>query len=211
MASPTLQCNSDRESALSHGPEELAASISRRQHLRPYVPFLEEATHPRCYGEGYPDRPRAEPQNKEGESWGIIAALVGIDTSRLRHAVAVAQDGRGGLYRLIRKLGHDCIVAAPSLIPKKPGDRVKTNRRDAVGLAKLSRAGELTAVWMPDERHVRAAVAIDSSIDTYQVKVCADHPFVRSAAHTQRKPNGGAMPPGYSSRDDRCGIVRVAA
>src|SRR6266446_7700682 len=41
-------------------------------------------------------------------------------------------------------------------------------------------------------------------------KVCADHPFVRSAAHTQ-KPNGGAMPPGYSSRDDRCGIVRVAA
>jgi len=41
-------------------------------------------------------------------------------------------------------------------------------------------------------------------------KVCADQ-FVRSAAHTQRKPNGGAMPPGYSSRDDRCGIVRVAA
>ena len=51
------------------------------------------------------------------------------------------------------KLGHDCIVAAPSLIPKKPGDRVKTNRRDAVGLAKLSRAGDLTAVWVPDERH----------------------------------------------------------
>jgi transposase len=58
-----------------------------------------------------------------------------------------------GLYRVIRKLGHDCIVAAPSLIPKKRGDRVKTNRRDAVGLAKLSRAGELTAVWVPDERH----------------------------------------------------------
>jgi len=44
-------------------------------------------------------------------------------------------------------------VAAPSLIPKKPGDRVKTNRRDSLGLAKLSRAGELTAVWVPDERH----------------------------------------------------------
>jgi transposase len=44
-------------------------------------------------------------------------------------------------------------VVAPSLIPKKPGDRVKTNRRDAVGLAKLLRAGELTAVWVPDERH----------------------------------------------------------
>jgi transposase len=58
-----------------------------------------------------------------------------------------------GLHRLIGKLGHDCIVAAPSLIPKKPGDRVKTNRRDAVGLAKLLRAGELTTVWVPDERH----------------------------------------------------------
>jgi transposase len=44
-------------------------------------------------------------------------------------------------------------VVAPSLVPKKPGDRVKTNRRDAVALAKLMRAGELTAVWVPDERH----------------------------------------------------------
>src|SRR5512136_554070 len=57
------------------------------------------------------------------------------------------------LERHICGLGHECIVAAPSLIPKKPGDRVKTNRRDAVGLAKLSRAGDLTAVWVPDERH----------------------------------------------------------
>jgi len=58
-----------------------------------------------------------------------------------------------GLYRQIKTLGHDCVVAAPSLIPKKPGDRVKTNRRDALNLAKLLRAGELTAVWVPDERH----------------------------------------------------------
>lgn len=39
------------------------------------------------------------------------------------------------LYRLIRLLGHECTVVAPSLIPRKPGDRVKTNRRDAVALA----------------------------------------------------------------------------
>jgi len=58
-----------------------------------------------------------------------------------------------GLYRQIKTLEHDCVVAAPSLIPKKPGDRVKTNRRDALNLAKLLRAGELTAVWVPDERH----------------------------------------------------------
>jgi transposase len=58
-----------------------------------------------------------------------------------------------GLYWQIKSLGHECIVVAPSLIPKKPGDRVKTNRRDAVNLAKLLRAGELTAVWVPDRRH----------------------------------------------------------
>jgi len=58
-----------------------------------------------------------------------------------------------GLYRLIKSLGHECIVVAPSLIPKKPGERVKTNRRDAISLAKLLRAGELTEVWVPDERH----------------------------------------------------------
>jgi transposase len=58
-----------------------------------------------------------------------------------------------GLYRQITKLGHACIVAAPSLIPKKPGDRVKTNRRDALKLVKLLRAGELTAVWVPDRHH----------------------------------------------------------
>ena len=58
-----------------------------------------------------------------------------------------------GLYRQLVALGHDCMVAAPSLIPMKAGDRVKTNRRDAVMLAKLHRAGELTAVWVPDDAH----------------------------------------------------------
>jgi transposase len=58
-----------------------------------------------------------------------------------------------GLHRQITGLGHGCNVVAPSLVPKKPGNRVKTNRRDAVSLAKLLRAGELTAVWVPDEGH----------------------------------------------------------
>jgi transposase len=117
-------------------------------------------------------------------------AFIGNDTSKLRNAVAVAEDGRDGdvryfgemdtteaatrklviklaakfrqltfcyeagptgygLHQLNGKLGHDCIVAAPSLMPKKLGDRVKTNRRDAVGLSKPLRAGELTTVWVP--------------------------------------------------------------
>ena len=121
-------------------------------------------------------------------------AFIGIDTSKLKNAVAIAEAGRMGevrylgeieatdaatrklaaklaakyskltfcyeagptgygLYRLIRSLGHDCIVVAPSLIPKRPGDQVKTNRRDAENQARLFRAGELTAVWVPDELH----------------------------------------------------------
>jgi len=55
-----------------------------------------------------------------------------------------------GLHRQLRDLGQDCQVVAPSLIPKKPGDRVKTDRRDSLNLARLHRAGELTAVWVPD-------------------------------------------------------------
>jgi transposase len=58
-----------------------------------------------------------------------------------------------GLYRQIKSLGHECVVVAPSLIPRKPGDRVKTNRRDAMSLARQLRAGELTAVWVPDRGH----------------------------------------------------------
>ena len=120
--------------------------------------------------------------------------FVGIDVSKLRNAIAVADGERGGevrylgevdaaeesmrrfvkrlasrherlhfcyeagptgygLHRLITELGHPCMVVTPSLIPRKPGDRVKTNRRDAVALAKLLRADELTAVWVPDEGH----------------------------------------------------------
>lgn len=58
-----------------------------------------------------------------------------------------------GLHRQLVEMGHDCIVVAPSLIPVKAGDRVKTDRRDAMMLAKLHRADELTAVWIPDAAH----------------------------------------------------------
>ncbi len=57
------------------------------------------------------------------------------------------------LYWQLTKLGVECEVVAPSLIPTKPGDRVKTDRRDAVKLARCYRAGELTAVWVPDQEH----------------------------------------------------------
>ena len=81
-----------------------------------------------------------------------LVAKLATKYSRLTFCYEAGPTGYG-LYRLIKSLGHECIVAAPSLIPKKPGDRVKTNRRDAVNLTKLLRAGELTAVWVPDGRH----------------------------------------------------------
>ena len=55
------------------------------------------------------------------------------------------------LHRQLTALGIECIVVAPSLIPAKPGDRVKTDRRDAAKLARLLRSGDLTPVWIPDE------------------------------------------------------------
>src|ERR1039457_293945 len=58
-----------------------------------------------------------------------------------------------GVHRQLTSLGHRCDVVAPSLIPRKPGDRVKTNRRDAPMLARLHRAGELTPIWPPDADH----------------------------------------------------------
>lgn len=58
-----------------------------------------------------------------------------------------------GVHRQLTGLGHRCEVVAPSLIPMKPGDRVKTDRRDATLLARLHRAGELTPVWVPDADH----------------------------------------------------------
>ena len=56
-----------------------------------------------------------------------------------------------GLYRQLLERGHDCQVVAPSLIPKKPGEHIKTDRRDARKLAQALRSGDLTAVWVPDE------------------------------------------------------------
>jgi len=54
------------------------------------------------------------------------------------------------LHRSLREAGIDCIVIAPSLVPKRPGDRVKTDRRDAVKLARFLRSGDLTEVHVPE-------------------------------------------------------------
>ncbi len=55
------------------------------------------------------------------------------------------------LHRQILESGHECQVIATSMIPNRPGDRVKTDRRDAIKLAHYLRSGDLKAVWIPDE------------------------------------------------------------
>lgn len=59
----------------------------------------------------------------------------------------------GGIYRQLTLLGHNCMVVAPSMIPRKPGERIKTDRRGSQKLAILHRSGDLTAVWVPDVTH----------------------------------------------------------
>jgi transposase len=81
-----------------------------------------------------------------------LAAKLAARYDRLTFCYEAGPTGYG-LHRLLTDLGHSCMVVAPSLIPRKPSDRVKTNRRDALTLARLLRAGELTAVWVPDTAH----------------------------------------------------------
>ena len=71
--------------------------------------------------------------------------------SKAKHLVFVYEAGPCGswLYRCLSKKGYVCWVVAPSLIPKKAGDRVKTDRRGAVQLARFMRSGDLSPVYVP--------------------------------------------------------------
>ena len=79
--------------------------------------------------------------------------------SKASHLIFIYEAGPCGywLYRYFQKKGYDCWVVAPSLIPKKAGERVKTDRRDAIQLARLARSGDLTPVYVPqvDDEAIR--------------------------------------------------------
>jgi transposase len=88
-----------------------------------------------------------------------IDPLIRKMQSKSKHLLFVYEAGPCGywLYRYLTQKGQGCWVVAPSLIPKKPGDRVKTNRRDAIKLARLLRSGDLTPVYVPtvDDEAIR--------------------------------------------------------
>ena len=72
-----------------------------------------------------------------------------------------------GVHRTLTKMDEDCMVVAPSMIPRKSGERQKTDKRDATNLAVLHRGGQLTAIWLPDAAHegirdlIRARLALE--------------------------------------------------
>jgi transposase len=79
------------------------------------------------------------------------------------------------LYWQLTALGVACEVIAPSLVPVKAGDRVKTDRRDATKLARSYRAGDLTAVWVPDAAHEALRDLVRAREDARQDQVRARH------------------------------------
>ncbi len=111
--------------------------------------------------------PRGNDRRRIAEPGGEVRAL-GVIPNRLEairplvkklgpveHLRVCYEAGPTGyaLYWQLTTLGVRCEVIAPTLVPVKPGDRVKTDRRDAIKLARCYRAGDLTAVWVPDAAH----------------------------------------------------------
>src|SRR5216117_2287748 len=99
-------------------------------------------------------------RNGEVRHYGVIASdLEPLDKvvralralGKQLHFVYEAGPCGFGIYRHLTKRGEDCVVVSPSMIPKRSGDRVKTDRRDSQMLARLHRAGELRAIYMPDD------------------------------------------------------------
>src|SRR5471032_588819 len=88
---------------------------------------------------------------KTGTTGADIDRLCTRLQSKAPHVRVVYEAGPCGygLYRQLVQKGFDCMVCAPSLIPRKPGERVKTDRRDSIKLVRALRAGDLSAVYVP--------------------------------------------------------------
>src|SRR3979490_2214195 len=102
-------------------------------------------------GRGGEVRFLGEIENSEAATAKLVRKLA-TKYQRLTFCYEAGPTGYG-LQRQIKGPGFEGGGGGPSLMPKRPGDRVKTNRRDALSLAKLLRADELTAVWVPDGAH----------------------------------------------------------
>jgi transposase len=153
--------------------------------------------------------------------------------SRLREPgvrlVAAYEAGPTGytLHRQLTALGVECMVVAPSLIPRRPGDRIKTDRRDAVKLARLLRSGDLTAVWVPDEEHEALRNLVRARADAKADELRARHRLSKFLLRQGMRTPTGVKPwsakyegwlhqvhftpaPDQVVFDDYCAVVRAA-
>jgi transposase len=156
-----------------------------------------------------------------------ITKYVGLDVSKEKIAVAVADEGRTepryvgtiaytveairklvaklgnpkqlrfcyeagptgyGLYRLFVSMGIECEVIAPSLIPQKPGNRVKTDRRDAMNLARLYRSGELRSVYVPTEDDEALRDLVRAREDVKEDELRAKHRLTKFLLRNEIRP-----------------------
>lgn len=155
---------------------------------------------------------------------------VGLDVSKEKIAVAVADEGRSepryigminntveairkmmkrlgepgqlqvcyeagptgyGLYRLLKSFDIECEVIAPSLIPQKPGERVKTDKRDAKKLATLYRAGELTPIYVPSEDDEALRDLVRAREDVKEDELRAKHRLTKFLLRNEIHPPNG--------------------
>lgn len=108
----------------------------------------------------------------------------------VEHLRACYEAGPTGfvLYWQLAQLGVECAVVAPSLVPKKPGDRVKTDRRDALKLARSHRSDDLTEVWVPDENSEALRDLVRAREAAKQDQLRARHRLTKFLLRTGRRP-----------------------
>lgn len=106
-----------------------------------------------------------------------------------------------GIYRVLLSMGVDCEVIAPSLIPQKPGDRVKTDRRDAIRLAKLYRAGELTPIHVPTKEDEALRDLVRAREDAKEDELRAKHRLTKFLLRYDIHPPKGVNKWTYTYRE----------
>jgi transposase len=113
-----------------------------------------------------------------------------------QHLRACYEAGPTGyvVYWQLTALGVACEVVAPTLVPVKSGDRVKTDRRDAVKLARSYRAGDLTAVWVPDESHEALRDLVRAREAAKKDQLRARHRLSKFLLRHGRRPPTGVRP-----------------
>ncbi|MBY0149502.1 IS110 family transposase [Neobacillus niacini] len=141
----------------------------------------------------------AEEGRGEPRYWGMISntpeAIRKLvrklgETENLRVCYEAGPTGYG-LYRLFLSLGIECEVIAPSLIPRKPGERVKTDRRDSLRLAQLFRAGELTSVYVPTEDDEALRDLVRAREDAKEDELRAKHQLTKFLLRHEIHPPSG--------------------